>query len=242
MDASEYDALYHAESAHFFLVALREAVLGQCGAELRRDGARVLDAGCGTGGLLADFARICESYGVDCSEHALGYCRRRGHHGLTRASITALPFAADSFDVLSSLDVIYHRSVADDGLALREFHRVLKQGGSLIIHVPAFECLRNRHDDSVHTQRRYTRAELRHKLVSAGFHIECLSYRNLFLLPLIYARKILARRTNSQSDVFVPPRWINRVFLAMSRLEQRLIIHIGLPFGSSLWCVARKVS
>jgi SAM-dependent methyltransferase len=241
METSEYDALYRAESAHFFLVALREAVLAQCGTELRRNGARVLDAGCGTGGLVADFAQVCNSYGADSSEYALGYCRRRGLLGLTRASITALPFAAESFNVLSSLDVIYHRGVADDGLALREFHRVLKQDGSLIIHVPAFEFLRNRHDESVHTQHRYTRAELRHKLVSAGFHIECLSYRNLFLFPLICARKILGRRADSQSDVFMPPRWINPVFLAMSRLEQRLIVRIGLPFGSSLWCVARKV-
>ncbi len=242
MEAVEYDALYHSETAHFFLVALREAVLGQCRSELRRTGARVLDAGCGTGALLADYNRICESFGVDFSEHALGYCRRRGNRRLARASITALPFAAGSFDVLSSLDVIYHRGVVDDRLALREFHRVLKRNGRLILQVPAFDCLRNRHDESVHTQRRYSRAELRDKIQAAGFCIERLSYRNLFLFPLIYARKLSERRAGAQSDVAMPPRWINRALLAVSRLEQRLINRVNLPFGSSLWCVARKVS
>ena len=60
---------------------------------------------------------------------------RRGVPGLARhADVTALPFASASLDAVASLDVLEH--VPDYALALREFARVLRPGGHLVLSVP----------------------------------------------------------------------------------------------------------
>jgi hypothetical protein len=40
----------------------------------------------------------------------------------------------------------------------------------------------------------------------------------------------------------VPARWINELLYRLSRLEQRLLGRLGLPFGSSLLVVGRRAS
>jgi SAM-dependent methyltransferase len=64
-------------------------------------------------------------------------------HGLFErlrfADVTALPFADAAFDAAMSLDVLEH--VPDFGAALREFARVLRSGGRLVLTVPFFADL-----------------------------------------------------------------------------------------------------
>jgi len=76
-----------------------------------------------------------------------------------------LPFLADSFDVVLSLDVLSHAGV-DDALALREVYRVLRTGGQLILNVAAFDFLKGAHDCAVNVNRRYQQRQLRTLLVA----------------------------------------------------------------------------
>ena len=124
---------------------------------------KLLDAGCGSGGMLA---RLREKFprakfvGFDVSEHALALTMaRKLDVQFVQGSVNQLPFADGEFDVVLSLDVIYHQAV-DDREALREMRRVLRDDGFLIVNVPAFEFLRGGHDIAVNTARRYTRPQL----------------------------------------------------------------------------------
>ncbi len=81
-----------------------------------------------------------------------------------QATIVSLPFADECFDLITSFDVLYHRAVGNYGQALKEFHRVLKPGGCLFLRLPAYDWLRGRHDQAIHTAHRFTVPELRRGL------------------------------------------------------------------------------
>lgn len=102
-------------------------------------GCRVLEAGCGIGTDGARFAELGAAYtGLDASAPALALARQRfaldGFAGeFVLGSVTTLPFADASFDLVFSHGVIHH--IADTDKAVSEFHRVLKPGGTVLVMV-----------------------------------------------------------------------------------------------------------
>ena len=72
---------------------------------------RVLDAGCGTGGLLRRLAHR-KAWGVEIASEGIRFCRQRGLDNILQASVTELPFRPNSFDVVLSIDVLVHQWVA----------------------------------------------------------------------------------------------------------------------------------
>src|SRR5690348_16503149 len=68
----------------------------------------ILDAGCGTGAAMTTYlAEYGTVTGFDISEMALTFCRLRKAKRLARASVPHLPFASNSFDLVTSFDVLY---------------------------------------------------------------------------------------------------------------------------------------
>src|SRR5258708_15028620 len=102
-----------------------------------RQGLRILDAGCGTGGTTIELRRFGDVVGVDLAWAALEPARGRGLTGLARASIECMPFGAATFDVATSFEVVYHLGLASDAAALTEIRRVLKPGGVFLLRLPA---------------------------------------------------------------------------------------------------------
>lgn len=104
---------------------VREAVAGLSGA--------MLDVGCGTGYYLKQFEGQFESLsGVDPSDAMLGIARARVPHArLLNADAYATPFANSEYDVLLSCRVLTH--VASLDRCFREFRRVLRPGGSVVM-------------------------------------------------------------------------------------------------------------
>ncbi len=106
-----------------------------------KQGERVLDIGCGN---ARDIARIaaCGGHviGVDISEGMVAAARqeveRMGIKGITLqvGDATCLDFPDASFDKLLCSEVIEH--IPDAPQALREMHRVLKPGGTLVLSTP----------------------------------------------------------------------------------------------------------
>jgi len=98
-------------------------------------GTRVLDAGCGEGVIVDEYAERLDIVGVDAN-----YASARVSPG----SVTALPFADGSFDRALCLDVLEHLPYEDQPGALGELHRVLKNGGELLVSVPNLAHLQSR--------------------------------------------------------------------------------------------------
>ncbi len=102
--------------------------------------ARVLDVGCGRGfylHVLTQLEFVEDIQGVDVNQTYLELARRstadpRVH--VQEAVIEALPFADGAFDFAICSEVLEH--LADDSAGLRELHRVLRPGGTLMVSVP----------------------------------------------------------------------------------------------------------
>ena len=104
-----------------------------------KNGEAVLDAGCGTGLLLEQEARIVgptgRAEGVDFSDAMLAHARRRCEQlaqvNLQQGSIETLPFEDESFDAVSCTQTLLY--VKDMDRALSEIYRVLKPRGRIAI-------------------------------------------------------------------------------------------------------------
>src|SRR5262249_39082290 len=132
---------------------------------------RLVDAGGGAGGVTAMLGWDPERAVVaEASDQLVGMARTR--HGLlaVRGSVTHLPFAPGSVDVLCLLDVIEH--LPDARPALDEAARVVGQSGRVVINVPAHPRLWSEADVVLGHHRRYLRASLTAELDAAGLEPE----------------------------------------------------------------------
>jgi 2-polyprenyl-3-methyl-5-hydroxy-6-metoxy-1,4-benzoquinol methylase len=96
---------------------------------------RVLDAGCGEGVLVEEYASKLAIEGVDPN-----YASRF----VKQASITSLPHQAGAFDRVLCLDVLEHLDAASQPGALAELARVLRDDGELLVSVPNLAHLQSR--------------------------------------------------------------------------------------------------
>ncbi len=101
--------------------------------------------------MLSEFG---EAEGVDVSTEALSFCRERGLAQVKQGAAESLPYADNSFDLVTGLDVVEH--LDDDLAGLKEMRRVLRPGGKTLLFVPAFMFLWGVQDDISNHRRRYT--------------------------------------------------------------------------------------
>ncbi len=101
----------------------------------------LLDIGCGSGIYFEDLApHGIRLHGLDAStamvEIACDFCRARQlDHIETIVGIAeALPYPANSFDVVIAMDVLHH--VASPDTVVNEAYRVLKPGGRFLVFEP----------------------------------------------------------------------------------------------------------
>jgi ubiquinone/menaquinone biosynthesis C-methylase UbiE len=204
-------------------------------------GGRVLDVGCGTGGLLAALRERWQPCGTDVSRSALEHSRRRGLDALVNAAAERLPFRPRSFALVSALDVLEHAD--DDRAVLAEIRAVLVDGGALVVSVPALPALWSTHDESLGHRRRYTRHTLQRALEDAGFSVEHMTYTNTAILPVAALVRGVGRwrrrRAAERIAMYALPRPLNALMIGVYRLEAAVARHLRLPLGVSLLCLAR---
>lgn len=212
-------------------------------------GLKILDAGCGTGQNMEYLQKYGQAYGLDFSEEALKFCRKRGLSNLQRGEIESLPYADNTFDLVTCFGVLYHQGIKDDFKAIRELQRVCKPGGYVLITTPAGEFLTSplfasRHDRQQHTGRRHSKARLRRLMENSGLPVMEISYMNMFLMPFVVlmrlVKNILPPQSSFRSELQMPPPWVNKFLLSVLLMENQLIKLFSLPFGLTVVGVGRK--
>jgi SAM-dependent methyltransferase len=237
-----YRELYELEDRHWWFRSRRRVVRALLDQAQLGPAPRILDAGCGTGRNIVEYATLGEVEGVDFSADAVEFCRLRGIEGVRQAPLEQLPFEADRFDLIVATDVIEH--LDDDRLALAELGRVAAPGGRLVLTVPAYAWLWSRHDESLHHKRRYTAARMRAQLEAAGWQPRFLTYFFTALLPGVAAVRAFRRAdrngsANGESDCSLTSPGVGRLLELPSRGEAKLIERgVRLPAGVSLGVVA----
>jgi SAM-dependent methyltransferase len=241
VEPAEYARIAAAEDEHWWYRNTR-ALMREWLAPWLGHGQRILDAGCGPGGTGAWLAEHGDVVGLDAAPEALAFVRaRRPELTPVRASIEALPFADDAFDVVVEVTIL--ACVVDGGSTVRELTRVLRPGGVLFLFEPAFSSLLREHDKTVHNLHRYRRSELRRFAMSAGLHVARATYAYSFLWPpafgLALADRVVDRpATETGSDV--EKRSLDRVFAPLAGLERRWLTRHAVPFGTSAIVVATR--
>jgi SAM-dependent methyltransferase len=225
------------EDRHWWFRGRRQllwALLKRAGGTAPRP--RILDAGCGTGRNLVEFAALGPVQGVDPAMESVVACRDRGLSGVVQGRVEELPFDEASFDLLLATDVLEH--VHDDVEALRELRRVAAPGALLLLTVPAHPWLWSDHDVVVHHRRRYRRAELLERVRATGWDVVVTTWWNSFLLPLVVASRRLARRNGLDHDR--APARLDGPLGSVLGVEARLVSRgAPLPVGISLALACR---
>jgi SAM-dependent methyltransferase len=224
---------------YFVVPLVREATQGL-------SDVRLLDCGCGTGGNVELLSRFGRAYGFDLSPTGLQIGRQMGRTRLARASVAAVPFPDNRFDLVTSFDVLYALHEDVERQAVAEMYRVTRPGGCLIVNVAAMNVLRGDHSVLSRERRRYSRTSLHQLLTGAGFSVVRMTYTNASLfLPMAAVRALqrwrgLADEERAQQDIAVPSAPINSLLTAMLYLESWWLRIADNPFGSSLLCLAKK--
>jgi SAM-dependent methyltransferase len=241
------EATFRAQTTHFWFRGLRRFVRPLLESAMAgRTSPRLLDAGCGTGANLSMLSEFGTCHAFDLNRVGLGYVRGSGFRRLARATVTAIPFAGESFDVVSSFDVLYALQPEDAREALREMARVLKPGGVILVNVAALEILRGGHAVLAEEVRRYNRKLLAEELSGAGLQVEWMSYTNALLFPIVLGARLVQRALRLDTpdetgrEIEVPAAPVNAAFDAILAIEAALLRVVNMPFGSSLLCMARK--
>jgi SAM-dependent methyltransferase len=239
----DYELQTHqAEDRHWWYRGRRTVLDGVVAGLGLGPGARILDAGCGSGRNMVELARYGEVTGIELSETSVALARERGTGEVISGSVLEMPFADNSFELAASLDVIEH--LEDDVAALCELRRTVAPGGALLVTVPAYQWLWSGHDEINHHHRRYTRRSLQQVAEQAGWRQERTTYFNSLLLPVAILLRVLDRintkTTESSLDLWVPPAPLNWLLERPLAIEAAAIRSGGrIPAGLSLLAVFR---
>ncbi len=206
-------------------------------------GARVLDAGCGSGRTLEDLAEYGTVSGIELDPQAAEFAASRGCGEVKVGRLEELPWDDGSFDLITCLDVLEH--IPDDRGALTELRRVCRFGGRMLLTVPAYQALWSLHDAANHHYRRYSRRGLRLVALEAGWQLVRLTSFNSILLPVAAAVRLAQRHRRPDStynpELNLGPAWLNSVLERPLRLEARWLDRGGtLPAGLSLLAVLQN--
>lgn len=200
-------------------------------------GRHILDFGAGIGTFTAALAERSDVVAVEPDPHFVPRLRERfaGHEQVTvvegDSSWLADGEPRGSFDTVLCLNVLEH--IREHELVLRGFFDRLSPGGHLLVLVPAHNALYGEIDRSVGHERRYSRRALRSVLERTGFEPADVRYVN----PLGALGWLVSSRMLRRSQVPAGPlRAYDLLVPALRRLDR-----LPLPFGLSVWAVARRV-
>jgi len=239
------DLTRQAEANHFWYHGFRSYLLPVFAHVVAgRSRVRALDVGCGTGYNLGLLARHGSVVGLDLNERGLMLAREIGRP-LVRARTERLPFDDATFDLVTSFDMM--QCIPTDREAVREMARVAKPGGVVVISMAALEILHGDHSEVWQEYRRYTRASARALAEQAGLRVERVTFMFAVLFPVLLVSRGVQRLTRryrevrDDTDITIPPAPINALLSGLLRVEAALSRRVGMPVGSSLLVVARKM-
>lgn len=243
MEPQEYLRMFDIEDNHWWYTSLHQYLLTTLQSYSFPDEVKILDAGCGTGGLSNKARSMGDITSIDYSGLAVQLARNRNLN-LVQASLNSLPLLDNYYDAAMCISVLDQRSV-DKEIALNELRRVLKPNGALLLVVSAYKSLYSHHDHVVNTKERFSYKEVTRLVEQQGFKLMRTNYVFSFLFPLFLVKRIIERVIPAKfaiSDLSQPIEPINQLLKHICLTEWKTAKHFPLPFGSSIFILAQKRS
>ncbi len=243
---SNYESKYHLlEKNHWWFVSRRDLIISLLKKFKIKKESKILDVGCSSGIMIESlknqgYVDIC---GIDISEEAIVASKSRGINNVIVSPGETTVFNENKFDVIIASDILEH--IKDDNMALKEWYRILKLGGILIIFVPAFNFLWSQHDEVNLHYRRYTKKSLLKKINKLNVSILKSSYSNFCLffgviIPRVYQRFFLKKGKKLHDQLKKTNSWLNTIVIKLIKTENKILKYRSFPVGSSVFVVCRK--
>jgi len=208
---------------------------------------KVMEIGSGNGYVLKGLSQLNYTlFGNEIYLDGLKNIRKRSPNiELIQLNALQLPFQQE-FDAIGSFDVLEH--IEEDEQVMKNVYTALKNEGFFIITVPQHPFLWPYIDEYAKQKRRYSRKELKEKLIRNGFEVKYIGSFVFTLFPFVLLSRVLKKNKPIEQvtfkDVeaeFLIPKWMNTKFYYLLKLDYLFIrLGISLPFGSSLVAVAQK--
>jgi SAM-dependent methyltransferase len=209
---------------------------------------KILDAGCGTGGMLAYLQKnnFSQLQGFDLSQHAVDYAASK-HIPIIQLNVFDAPkrYSTHSFDVVICNDIIGHFDTGNDKKAIEGLLQLVKPGGLLLFNTASLNSFRGLHDIVLSVKQRYNKRKIRALVNNQNVTIRETQFWPFLLSPIIFCVRLLQRmispfinKVKLNSDVKMPPAFLNKILLAITSWEIRTLK--GMPWGSSLYVVIEK--
>jgi len=246
---SEYKKMYEMEEKHWWYQCLhKKIILMVTKLYGSNKEIKILDAGCGTGGLIKKF--ISEGYkdvkGFDISDIAVKFCRDRGLDVHQSDLLTAPDeLCGESFDVIILNDVLYFISEDDWKVLTKKLYSILVEDGIVILNLPVHTFLSAKHDMAVGIKRRFRKNDINKIICRSKYSIIKIEFWPFALFPIIFLVRMTQRlRMNIEkntiivSDTKLPSPYLNKILYIMSCMTSGLSNYF--QFGSSMLLAVKK--
>jgi SAM-dependent methyltransferase len=239
MERVVYDQMAQLDERHWWYRARREVIAALIRRRARpRQGAKLLEIGCGTGhnlAMLGEFGTV-DALELDAAARAIAE-KRLGRPVMSAPLPELRGVAEHHYELIGAFDVVEH--INDDRAALASIARRLKPGGKLVVTVPAHPWMWSAHDTVNHHKRRYSKGGLKRLFEESPLKLEAIGYFNSLLFPLAVGQRLASRVSGKEdSDLTMPPAPVNYLLERAFAAERRLIGRVPLPPGLSLFAVA----
>jgi len=243
----EYQKMSSVESSHWWYKSLHNLVLKNLLKFLPDKESRILDAGCGSGGLISflNQNKYLKTKGFDLSSAAVKLSKRKKVN-IVKGDIKNIDkiFSNELFDAIISNDTLYFLSNEEISNFIDSCSKSIKFGGLLILNVPVFRVFSGVHDKAVGIEKRFTKKEINLLINHKDFRLVKKTFWPFFLSPIILFVRSYQRmrytifKNTVKSDIGLPNAIINNLLFKLTYTETKYIKKSF--FGSSLFVVLQK--
>lgn len=241
--AGGLDVHLEKEDEHFWHIVRKEFLLNRLKKHVDKK-SRGIDIGAGTGNVTGylishGYENLCVG---ELHKNGLAYARRYGSKELYQFDVLKMTFE-DEFDFVCLFDLLEH--IDEENAVLQNIRRMLhREGGKILLTIPAHQWLWSLYDNVTHHKRRYTKKDLKKKLEVNGFEVIEIKHFFILITPLLLIRRLFypdrgGHYEGYKAEDAVKNPVINKMLLALCRMENRVIDLLPNFFGGSLYAVAR---
>lgn len=242
MDNIEYFRMYNNQKSHWWYTTKRAYLHAILLNLVQTKNNKILDVGCGSGANIPALKKFGSVSAVDQSPHAIRLAKLAGVQSARYARAQELPYKKSVFDIVTILDVLYHKKIPHEAVVLKEIYRVLKPNGFIILTSCAHQFLYGPYDVATHGKKRYSKKELEDLVSCSGFQTIKSSYLYMTMFPVFVVYRML-QKVNVFSDINSSHSSnvvLNAILSFVGKLEANLLPLISFPFGSSLLIIGQK--
>ena len=198
-------------------------------------GKKILEVGCGVGNLTGYLQEGRKLVAIDVSSRFVAYMKldypNVETYNCDIVTSQVISLKKYDFDSVVCVNVLEH--IEDDSRALFNMYELTKEGGYLMLMVPAHSFLYGSLDLGLAHYRRYSKKDLINKVRQAKFKIEKVSYFNTIgILGWFLNSRIQRKKTISVLQLML----FDKITPYLRKIEKCF----DPPFGMSLFIVGRQ--